>query len=84
MDSGIAVAISFALQIDPHAAVAVHSVMAVVNFFYLLVYLCFLGVIVRFPLLSVVIVGIRPYPQPSQQPAYPEFLLMFLNESVSL
>ncbi len=66
MDSRLAVAVAFALQIGRHAAVAVHSAVAVVNFVNLLLDFCFLGIIPRLPVFPVVIVGIRADPQPPQ------------------
>jgi hypothetical protein len=66
MDSRLAVAVAFTLQIGRHAAVAVHSAVAVVNFVNLLLDFCFLGIIPRLPVFPVVIVGIRADPQPPQ------------------
>lgn len=83
MDGRLAVAVASALQIGPHAAVAVHSAMAVVDFVNLFLGFCFLGIITRLPVFPVVIVGIRTYLQPSQQPADAEFLIMLVNEPVS-
>lgn len=78
--------VSFTLQIDFHASVAVNPVVTVIDIFYLDLALafCFSGIIARFSVFAVVIVGIRMDFHPSQKPAYPEFLLVFLNEPVSL
>jgi len=64
MDGRLAVAVAPAFQINRHAAVAVHSVVAVVDFVDLLLDFGFLGIIIRLPVLPVVIVGIRADPQP--------------------
>lgn len=64
MDSRLAVAVSPASQISCHAAVAVHSVVAVVDFTDLLLDFRFLGMITRLPVLPVVIVSIRADPKP--------------------
>ena len=84
MNGRLAVAVAFALQIGHHAAVAVHSAVAVVDLFNLLLDFCFLGIITHLPVFPVVIVGIRADPQPPQQPADAEFFLMLVDEPVSL
>lgn len=84
MDGSGAVAISFALQIGRHGTVAINTVVPVVDFIYLLLDFCFLGVIIRLPVFPVVIVGIRADPQPPQQPAGAEFFMMLVNKPVSL
>ena len=62
MDGRHAVAVSCPLQIYSHAAVAVHSIMAVIDAANLFLNLYFLGIIICLPMFSVVIVGIRGYP----------------------
>ncbi len=84
MNSSGTVAISFTLQIDCHAAVTVNTVVPVIDFFYLLLYFCFLSIVIRLPVFPVVIVGIRVDLQPPQQPAGAEFLMVLINEPVSL
>lgn len=84
MDGRRAVTVSFALQIDRHAAVTVHSVVAVVDLVDLLLDFFFLSVMPRLPMFPIVIVGIWTDPQPPQQPADAEFLLMLVDEPVSL
>ena len=84
MDGSGAVAIPFALQAGCHAAVAIDAVVPVVDFICLPLDFCFLGAIIRLPVFPVVIVGIRADPQPPQQPADAEFLMMPVDESVSL
>jgi len=84
MDGSGAVAVSFTLQIDRHGTVAVNTVVPVVDFIYLPLNFCFLGVIIRLPVFPVVIVGIRTDPQPSQQPAGAEFFVVLVNKLVSL
>lgn len=84
MDGRLAVAVASALQIGRHAAVAVHSAVAVVDFVNLLLGFCFLGIIIRLPVFPVVIVCIRAEPQPAQKPADAEFLIMLVDEPVSL
>ena len=58
--------------------------MAVVDAADLLLDHRFLGIIICLPMLPVVIVGIRADPQPPQEPADAEFLLMIINKSISL
>ena len=84
MDGRSAVAVPRPFQIGGHAAVAIHSFMAVVDATDLLLNLCFLGIIICLPVLPVVIVGIRAERQPPQQPADTEFLMMLVNKSISL
>ena len=84
MYGGSAVAVSPALQINRHAAVTVNTIVAVVYLFYLFLNFCFLSVIFRLSLLSVVIVGIRTDLQPPQQPADAEFFMILLDKSISL
>ena len=64
MNSSGAVAISFTLQINCHTAVTVNTVVPVIDFFYLLLYFCFLSIVIRLPMFPVVIVGIRINLQP--------------------
>ena len=84
MDSRAAVAVPSAFQISCHIAVTVHTIMAVVDIPDLLLNLCFLGIIIRLPVFPVVIIGIRADPQPPQQPADSEFLMVLVKESISL
>ncbi len=84
MDGCGAVVVSFTLQIGRHAAIAVNTVVPVVNLINLLPDFCFLGKIIRLPVFPVVIVGIRADPQPPQEPTDAEFFLMTVNKSISL
>ena len=84
MDSCAAVAVSSAFQISCHAAVTVHAVMAVVDIPDLLLNLCFLGMIIRLPVFPVVVISIRADSQPLQQPADAVFLMVLVNEPISL
>ena len=84
MDSRAAVAVPSAFQISCHIAVTVHTIMAVVDIPDLLLNLCFLGMIIRLPVFPVVIISIRADPQPFQQPADSEFLMVLVKKSISL
>lgn len=84
MDCCLTVAVPSAFHIDRHAAVSVYSIVAVVDLFNLLLGFCFLGIIIRLPVLPVVIVGIRADRQPPQQPAYPEFFMVLFDKPISL
>ena len=84
VDSRAAIAVSPAFEISCHAAVTVHPVMAVVDILNLLLNLCFLGIIIRLPVFSVVVISIRADAQPLQQPAGAIFLMVLVNESISL
>ncbi len=84
MDSCGTVAVSYALQIGRHAAVAVNAVVPVVDLIYLSLDFCFLGIITRLPVFTVVIVGIRADPQPPEQPAGAEFFMVLVDNPVSL
>ena len=64
MDGCGAVVVSFAAQISRHTAVAVNTVMPVVDLIDLSLDFCFLGIIIRLPMFPVVIVGIRADLQP--------------------
>ena len=72
---------AFACQINGHASVSVHSIMLVVNLSDLRLYLRFLGIVIRLP---VVIVSIRANLQPTQQPVQPKIFLIFFNKPISL
>ena len=84
MDCCLAIAVPPALQIGSHTAVPVYPIVAVVDFFYLFLDFLFLGIIIRLPVFPVVIVGIRADPQPPQQLADAEFLMVLVDEPVSL
>ena len=84
MDGCVAVAVPFTLQIGRHPAIAVNTVVSVVNLTDLPLDFCFLGIIICLPVLPVVIVGIRADPQPPQEPTDAEFFLMTVNKSISL
>lgn len=84
MDCCLAVAVPPALQIGSHTAVPVYSTVAVVDLFDLFPDFLFLGIVIRLPVFPVVIVGIRADPQPPQQPADAEFLMVLVDEPVSL
>ena len=84
MDSRAAVAVSPAFQINCHAAVTVHAVMVVVDIPDLLLDLCFLGMIICLPVFPVVVISIRADSQPLQQPADTVFLMVLVNEPISL
>ncbi len=84
MDGCGTVGVSASFQINPHAAVAINAVMAVVDLLYLLMYFCLLGIVVCLPMLPVVVIGIRADSQPPQEPADTKFLMMLVNEPVSL
>jgi hypothetical protein len=83
VDGRAAIAVSPTFQISCHAAVTVHTVMAVVDILNLLPNLCFLGIIIRFPVFPVVVISIRADTQPLQQPAGAIFLMVLVNESIS-
>ena len=58
--------------------------MAVIDAADLLLNLCFLGIIIRLPVFPVVVISIRADAQPLQQPAGAIFLMVLVNESISL
>ena len=84
MDGCVAVAVPFTLQIGRHPAIAVNTVVSVVNLTDLPLDFCFLGVIICLPVFPVVIIGIRADRQAPQQPAGAEFFLVLVNKPVSL
>ena len=84
MDGRGAVAVSPALQVCPHAAVAINAVVAVVDGIDFLQHSRFLGVVTSFPVLTVVVIGIWTDPQPPQQPADAELHMVLVDEMVSL
>ena len=65
MDGHRAVAVTFPLQIDRHAPLTVNSIVFVVNFLYRIQNLRFVGIIIRLPVFSVVVISIGIYLQPS-------------------
>lgn len=84
MDGCGAVAVSAAFQVDPHAAVSVNTLVAVVYLLYLLMDFRFLGIVIRLPVLFVVVIGIWAETLPPQEPADAEFLMMMIDKPVSL
>ena len=84
MDCCLAVAVPPALQIGSHTAVPVYSIVAVVDLFDQFLDFLFLGIGIRLPVFPVVIVGIRADPQPPQQPADAEFLMVLCDKPISL
>lgn len=84
MDSSGAIVVSFALQIDCHTAIAVNTVVPVVDLFNFLLHFCFLDIIFCLPVFPVVVVSIWADPQLFQQPADAEFFMVLIDESVSL
>jgi len=83
MDSCGAVVVSLALQIGRHAAIAVNTVVPMVNLINLLLDFCFLGKIILLPVFPVVIVSIRVDPQAPEQPAGAELFMVLVNKPVS-
>lgn len=79
-----AVVVSRASQVNCHAAVAVHTVVAVINVPDLFLNLCFLSAIVRLTMLPVVIIGIGTDLKPPQQPTDAEFFIVLFDESINL
>ncbi len=65
MDRCGTVSVSFTPQVDSHAAVAVHAIVAVVDVSDLLLNLLFLSIIIRLPVFPVVIICVRADCQPS-------------------
>ena len=84
MNGSRAVMVSYPLQINRHAPITIYAMMVMVDVPDLLLALRLVRIIRCLPVLSVIIIGIRTNPQSPQQPADSEFLMMFLNESVSL
>ena len=76
MNGSRAVMVSYSLQINRHAPIAVYTVMAMVDTPDLLLDFRFVRMILCLPVLSVIIIGIRTNPQSPQQPADSEFLMM--------
>ena len=84
MDGSGAIVVSFELQIDCHTAIAVNTVVPVVNLFNFLLHFYFLSIIFCLPVFPVVVVSIWADPQPFQQSADAEFFMVLINEPVSL
>ena len=83
-DGSGAVAVSFALQIDCHTAIAKDTVMFVIKLLYLPLDFCLFVVVISLPVFPVVVVGIRAQVQSPKQPANAEFFMMLIDKSVSL
>ena len=84
MNRSQAVRITFALQIDLHAPVTIDTVVRVVDFLNLCLYFCFLRVVICLPVFPIVVVSIRVYLQPPEQPTDAKYIMIFLNKSISL
>jgi hypothetical protein len=72
VNSGHAIVVSFTFQIDLHASVSVHSIVQMVYLPDLGMNLCFASKIICFPMLEIVIVGVRTQSQASQEPTQTE------------
>ena len=79
-----AVMIASTCQINSHGPVSGHPVMRMVNFPDLYFYRFFLGIIIRLPVFSVVVISVRADAKPPQYPADAEFSVMLLNKPISL
>ena len=84
MDSRAAVAVSPAFQANCHAAVTVHTIIAVADIPDLLLNLYFWGIIIRLPVFPAIVISIRTDSQSLQQPADAVFLMVPVNEPISL
>ena len=84
MDGSNTVAVSFTPQIDRHAAVAIDTVVPVVDLVNLPLDFCFLSIVICLPVFPVVIVGIRADLQPPKQPTDAEFFMVLIDKPVSL
>lgn len=84
MNSGITVKMTFTLQIDFHAPVAVNSIVRMIYFPNLCLDFGFMGMIICLPVFPVVVISILAYTQPSKQPANTKFIMILFNESISL
>ena len=71
-------------QENLHAAVTIHTVMLVVYRGDFLEHTLFLGTISRLPVFQEVVVGIGANVEFTQQPAHTKFMMMFLDEPISL
>ncbi len=69
---------------DSHASMSENSAGFVINTFYFAAYFCFTGIVGRFLLLQVVIVGVGPDFHSVEHPTDAEFVLMFRDKSISL
>ena len=67
-----------------HAAVTINTVMLMVYRGDFLEHALFLSTISRLPIFQEVVVGIRENVEFTQQPAYTKFMMMFLDEPISL
>ncbi len=81
MYSPRAVSISTACQINSHAAVAVNSVMAVINLADMVLDFWLLGIIIRLP---VVVINIWANAKPLQGSADAKLPVMLLNKPINL
>ena len=71
-------------QVNRHAPITVNPMMLMVDLLNLCLDFLFMGIEIRLPVLPVVIVSIGIDPQPVQQPADAEFVMVFVNEPISL
>lgn len=84
MDGRNAVAVSSAFQVEPYAAVAVNTVVAVIDVLDFFHHLCFWGILTRLSVFPIVIIGILADSQPPQQPANAKLCMILFDESISL
>lgn len=84
MDRRDTVTIPLTPQVNGHAAVAVYTIMTVVDVPDPLLDILFLGIIILLPVLPVVVISIRADSQPPQKPADAELCMMLFNKSISL
>ena len=75
---------SFSLKIYFPGSVAVHSIVVMVDFADLFLYVCLTGIIIRLPVFPVVVIGIWTDVQMAKDPAKPKLCMVLLNKSISL
>lgn len=79
-----ATVITLLFQVGRHTAVAIYTVVAVINILNFRLDFRFFGIVICLSMFLVIIVSIRAYSQTFQQPTNAEYLTILLDKSVSL
>ena len=76
--------IPLAAKISMYGPVSINAAMGVIYFTNRVFDFIFMPMIISFSIFKVIIISIRAYIELLEKPSQPEFLLVFLNKSISL
>ena len=76
--------VHFTYKISMYGSVPIHSAMRVMDFSNRVFDLIFLTIIISFSIFKIIVISIWTYIKLSEKPSKSEFIIEFLNESISL